>query len=317
MSSSKLPPLHFLHAVEAAARLGSFRLAAAELHLTPSAVSQQIRAVEAALGARVFVRRGRAVMLTPEGKIYCDEVRRTLLELLDAGRRLAAHSNAHVLRLSTVDFIAHEFLIPRLPAFQEQFPGVELRIETSMKVIELHSSEMDAALRVRGKAGPGLTCIPIGDVFATPVANVETAQRLHGASDLCRETLIEMRGSTEGSWADLLRAEGHEDGGARILSFESYFETLTAAEQGLGVAFGLFPMTTEWVLTQRLAVPFARRVPVEGGVYLLFRARHPRHALLTRVADWLCQEYTALPPLPEGRIVSRAEVSRGESARRR
>jgi LysR family transcriptional regulator, glycine cleavage system transcriptional activator len=210
-----------------------------------------------------------------------------------------------------VDFIAHEFLIPRLSAFQEQFPGVELRIETSMKVIELHSSETDAALRVRGNAGPGLTCIPIGEVFATPVASPDRAHRLRAVSDLARETLIEMRGSAEGTWATLLKIEGVDNVALRVLSFESYFETLTAAEQGLGVAFGLFPMTTEWVLKQRLAVPFARRVPVEGGVYLLFRARHPRHTLLTSVAAWLRHEYSALPPLPVGRI-----VRPGESARR-
>jgi LysR family transcriptional regulator, glycine cleavage system transcriptional activator len=87
MPSASLPPLHFLHAVEAAARLGSFRAAAAELHLTPSAISQQVHAVEQALGAPLFVRCGRAITLTPDGKVYCQDVRRVLLELEDAGRR--------------------------------------------------------------------------------------------------------------------------------------------------------------------------------------------------------------------------------------
>ena len=68
--SSALPPLQFLHAVEAASRLGSFRAAADELHLTPSAVSQQIHAVEAALGVPLFTRIGRTVAVTPEGALY-------------------------------------------------------------------------------------------------------------------------------------------------------------------------------------------------------------------------------------------------------
>src|SRR5688572_29560039 len=141
MTFSKLPPLHFLQAVEAASRLGSFRAAAAELHLTPSAVSQQIHAVEAALGAPLFVRRGRAVALTASGQAYCDAVRRALVELVEASRRFTEQCLGPVLRLTTVDFLAYEFLIPRLPAFQEQVPGIELRIETSMKLVELRSSE--------------------------------------------------------------------------------------------------------------------------------------------------------------------------------
>jgi LysR family transcriptional regulator, glycine cleavage system transcriptional activator len=293
-----LPPLHFLPAVEAAARLGSFRAAADELHLTPSAISQQIRGVEDALGAELFRRIGRTVALTAEGQLYCHDVRRTLLELADAGHRLKARSSGRVLRLSTVDVLAHEFLIPRLPAFQEQFPDVELRIETSMRVVELGSSEIDAALRVRGRAGPGFATEPIGSVVATPVCSSEIAARVRARKDLAGETLIEMRGSTDGSWASALGRLGTPTRNLRIIAFESYLETLTAAERGLGVAIGLFPMSTSWVLARRLVAPFPARTPVEGGVYLVFRANDPRHGLLREIAAWLREQYAELPALP-------------------
>jgi LysR family transcriptional regulator, glycine cleavage system transcriptional activator len=303
MSQRSLPPLHFLHALEAAARLGSFRAAAAELHLTASAVSQQIRAIESSLDTRLFVRQGRAVILTAEGQLYCQDVRRALDELHEAGRRLAARSNAHVLRLSTVDFLAHEFLIPRLSLFQARFPGVELRIETSMRVVELQTSEVDAALRVRGSVGPGLASVPIGAVSATVVACPERARRLKRTEDLCDETLLEMGGGSDASWPVLMHKHGFGERPLRILGFESYFQALTAAERGLGVAFGLFPMTTEWVQRGRLAVPFKTRTAVEGGVYLAFRAQDRRRALLQEIAAFLAEQYAALPTLPAGRIV--------------
>jgi DNA-binding transcriptional LysR family regulator len=88
----------------------------------------------------------------------------------------------------------------------------------------------------------------------------------------------------------------------RIVSFDSSFETLTAAERGHGVAFGLFPMTTPWVQAGRLAVPFRVRTPIEGGVHFVYRPNDPRGDFLTEVAAWLAEEYACLPPLPHGRI---------------
>jgi LysR family glycine cleavage system transcriptional activator len=293
-----LPPLHFLHAVEAAGRLGSFRAAAVELHLTPSAISQQIRGVEAALGATLFVRNGRAVMLTRQGQLYCEEVRRALRDLEDAGRRARTRSSARVVRLCTVDVLAYEFLIPRLPAFQARFPKIELRIETSMRVVELQSSELDCALRVRGRAGPGLVSVPVGPAVASPICSPQLARKLRSESDLTRHTLIEMRGAADDMWRLLLKARGIAAGELKLLSFESYFETLKAAERGLGVAIGLFPTTTEWVLSGRLAVPLDLRVPVAGGVYMVFRANDPRRELLTEIAEWLKEQYAQLPALP-------------------
>ncbi len=308
-----LPPLHFLRAVEAAARLGSFRAAASELRLTPSAVSQQVRSVERSLGTRLFVRRGRAVVLSSEGQIYCRDVRRVLLELEEAGRRLS--SSTSVLRLTTVDFTAHEFLIPRLPLFQRRFPGVELRIETSMRVVDLRESDIDLALRVRGTVGPGLEASPVGSVVAAIVASPERARHLHTFEDVCNETLLEMN-PAECVWRSALERRGLGERPVRVLSLESYFQTLTAAERGLGVAFGLFPMTTEWVTSGRLAVPFETRTPVEGGVYIVFRPQDRRRQLFLDIAAFLREEYAALPALPEGRTVP-STVSGGRVRRTR
>jgi DNA-binding transcriptional LysR family regulator len=91
-----------------------------------------------------------------------------------------------------------------------------------------------------------------------------------------------------------------------VLSFETYLETLVAAERGLGVAFGMFPMTTHWLTAGRLAAPLCQRTPIEGGVYLVFRPQDPRRELLVRIAAWLRAEYGRLPALPDGPVTPRA-----------
>jgi DNA-binding transcriptional LysR family regulator len=134
------------------------------------------------------------------------------------------------------------------------------------------------------------------------VCSHAVAARIRVPSDLREQTLIEMRGAGDDVWASVFKAHGVGAEHLRILSFEGYFETLTAAERGLGVAVGLFPMTSGWVRDGRLAVPLGVRKSIEGGVYVVFRANDPRHALLTEIAAWLREEYAALNPLPDGRI---------------
>lgn len=165
-----------------------------------------------------------------------------------------------------------------------------------------HSSELDAGLRVRGKAGPEQISEPIGPVTATPVCSPALAKRIRSPRDLLRQTLIEMRG-VEGSWATYPRTRGVEADSLRTLSFEGYYETLAAAERGFGVSFGLFPMTSEWVRRERLAVPLTSRTEAEGGVHLVYRSNDPRHALLSEVAAWIREQYAALPALPSGRVL--------------
>lgn len=172
-----------------------------------------------------------------------------------------------------------------------------------MRVVALQGSEVDAALRVRGKAGAGLASEAIGPVVATPVCSPELAQGIQSPADLSRQTLIEMRGGAEGSWTVAMQRLGVTEA-PQLLALESYFETLTAAERGLGVAFGLFPMTTNWVRQGRLAVPFPTRTPVEGGVYLVFRGADPRRGLLVEIAGWLREQYAELETLRDGRVIT-------------
>jgi LysR family transcriptional regulator, glycine cleavage system transcriptional activator len=295
-------PLAFLPTFEAAGRLGSFAAAAAELCLTPSAVSQQIRGLEEALGVSLFERTGRTAALTLEGERYLREVGKSLQELATSTSRLRRRNREAVLRMSTVSMAAHEFLLPRLKAFHERFPGVELCIETTNEVIDFKVSDYDAALRV-GQGWPDLTVHSLGRASVAVVCAPHLAPSIRSALDLCDHTLLDPSGAGERCLQLLLTAHGRPElRTIRTWHFETCFDTLRAAEHGLGVAFGVFPVATPLVHSGKLAVPLVERMAIPGQVCFVHRPDDHRFPFAD-IAAWMTEQYQALPVLPEGRIV--------------
>jgi LysR family glycine cleavage system transcriptional activator len=313
MRYSELPPLAFLPAVEAAGRLGSFKAAALELHVTPSAVSQQVKAVEEALGAPLFERRGRSVVLRPEGARYLHDVRQTLRELLDAGRRVRRNAGRNALNLNTVPFVAHEFLLPRMPLLRSAFPELDLALETSMRLVDFHGSEVDATIRLGAGPWPALTTRPFGVLQLALVCAPALARKIRRLEDLANHPILEIRSLQERALGNVLKANDITP--LQVQTFESYFETVRAAEHGLGVAVGFFPLTTHWVTSGRLAVPLDFRAPMPGYIALLHRHGDDGRLPFAAFADWLTQQFLALPPLPAGRIVPGAAARKVAQAR--
>lgn len=309
-----LPPLHFLPAFEAAGRLGSFKAAAAELHVTPSAISQQLKAIEEALGSTLFERRARAIVLTARGVDYLRDVQQALAEIAAASRRVRQRASGRVLRLSTADFIAYEFILPRLSAFRARFAGLELRLEASHQIVDFATSDVDAAIRIGDGPWPGLATHMIGEAWIAPVCSQQLARVIRKTAQLRTQTLIEMRGQARRGWKAFLQRQGQGEP-RHLLSLDGYLETMRAAEQGLGVAFGVFPLTTEWVTSGRLAVPLPVRVRFAGKISFVHRKADARDPLYSELAEWLRTEYAALPALPKGRVVRRSLRRRGPASR--
>lgn len=300
-------PLSFLPTFEAAGRLGSFAAAAAELHLTPSAVSQQIRALEGALGVRLFERTGRAALLTNDGEHYLRDVRHTLQALSTATARLRRRSRETVLRISTVALAAYEFILPRLAAFQAAFPGIRLCVETSNDIIDFDASDFDAGLRVGAGWEHELCVHPLGQAEAAPVCAPALAERIHALADLNEYPLLDALPGATIALQTMLQAQGIPSRpAANDWQFESCYDTLRAAEHRLGVAMAVFPVATPWVKDGRLAVPLSVRVPLPGQVCFVHRhddARFP----FSDIAAWFAEQYQALPALPPGRQVPAAD----------
>src|SRR5256885_3711601 len=143
--TARLPSLNGLRAFEAAARHLSFTTAASELNVTQTAISHQIRRLEEELGIRLFVRQNRALALTPQAKDYLPGVRAAFNDLRLATDRLLRRDDDHVLTVSTLASLAAKWLLPRLAAFQEAQPGIDVRITTSTSPADFKSGAAAAA----------------------------------------------------------------------------------------------------------------------------------------------------------------------------
>lgn len=294
MTMPILPPLGLLPAFVAAGRHGSFKAAAHELHLTPSAVSQQIKALEDALGLRLFERSRRTVSLTEVGREYLRDVQLALSELSSATRQVQQRANQHnIIRISTTAFVAAEFLLPRLSHFRARFPNVDLRTESTMQLVDLAHDPCDAAVRVGGAISPpGTRNTFLGSVYVSPVCSPALARTIHHYEDIFDHTLIELRSQRLRGWSGLNRRIRAE----QVLTLDSYLECMRAAEQGLGVAYAVFPLTTEWVTQQRLAVPVPYLIALNPGLRWVCRA-DDRRPVLDEIAAWLKDEFAKLPAL--------------------
>src|SRR6266704_3536669 len=154
--TARLPSLNGLRAFEAAARHLSFTQAASELNVTQTAISHQIKRLEEELGIRLCVRQNRALTLTPQAQDYLPGIRAAFNDLRLATDRLLRKDDDRVLTVSTLASLAAKWLLPRLAAFQEAHPGIDVRITTSTSLIDFQRDNVDAAIRYGRGHWPGV-----------------------------------------------------------------------------------------------------------------------------------------------------------------
>ena len=152
----RLPPLNALRSFEAAARYESFTRAAEELHVTQSAVSQQVKALEAQLGVRLFNRERQRLKITPAGRDYLVEIREALDHVGAATERLMQRHSAGVLTVSTSQDFAAKWLVHRLARFAAANSGIDLRVSATMHNVDFAREDVDVAVRHGDGNWPGL-----------------------------------------------------------------------------------------------------------------------------------------------------------------
>ena len=156
---SRVPPLNALRCFEAVARLGSVTRAAAELHLTHAAVSQQVKGLEHQLGMVLFERHGRGIEVTGDGRVYAEQVRQLLEDLGEATRRLQARPRRNELVFATFPSFAAHWLLPRLPRFSALHPEYRIRLQTSLDFQDLRQGMVDIGVRMGEGQWDGLTAL--------------------------------------------------------------------------------------------------------------------------------------------------------------
>ncbi len=241
---SALPPLARLRAFEAAARLESFTVAADELHLTQTAVSKQIAALEEYLGVSLFERRNRAVFLTEEGRRLGRVVSVALSDIaLEAARlRGATPSNELVLHCQLCE--AFYWLMPRLSRFHERHPSLELRVISASAPLSEASEPFDIALQTSGRAAGTAQLAFSADDEVFPVASPDLiAGRTLPMSIAELNDLVRLvHRVTPQAWMDwdawFAALSVKADAARRTMAFDSFPLVLQAAVAGQGVALG-------------------------------------------------------------------------------
>ncbi|MFA5940065.1 MAG: LysR substrate-binding domain-containing protein [Sinimarinibacterium sp.] len=290
MKFRRLPPLHTLEAFEASARRSSFKLAAQELHLTPSAISHQIKSLEAFLGFDLFRRGNRSLDLTDGGKAYLQVVRDTLAKLRSGSAKVAQRYARATLKISAGPFIASELILPALPAFQEAHPDIDVRIDTDLRPVDLLHEDTDVALRFGNGQWPRLSAELLLTMSAVPVCTPALAKALRKRTpdQLDDVTLIHSSPMPDG-WTQWAAETGVTLGKPRRdVWLDSYLAILRAAEQGLGLALGLVPMVNPWIARRKLAMPWPRlQLTIPQGYYLLHRPEDADRPEVAAFRDWL------------------------------
>jgi LysR family glycine cleavage system transcriptional activator len=290
--TGRLPSLNGLRAFEAAARHLSFTQAASELNVTQTAISHQIKRLEEELGVRLFVRQNRALSLTPEARDYLPGIRAAFNDLRLATDRLLRKDGDHVLTVSTLASLAAKWLLPRLSAFQEAHPGIDVRITTSTNLIDFQRDNVDAAIRYgRGQwQGVRADWLMADEMF--PVCSpalLRAAKPLKRPEDLRDHVLLHTSNVYTDDWRLWLTAAGlpadlpNQPG----ITFDLIFMTVQAAIDGIGVAMGRTSYVQDDINKGRLVVPFKIALPTDAGFYLVSPQARTDSPKLAAFRQWL------------------------------
>jgi LysR family transcriptional regulator, glycine cleavage system transcriptional activator len=307
------PPLHSLQGFVAAARLGNLSRAAETLHLTVSALSHQIRALEERLDQRLFVRGARGITLTADGQQLFDRVAPALDAIEHALRPYGAKRD-QVLTLSVMPSFASSWLVPRLAGFLAAHPQLEINLQSSVELVDFERERgIDAGLRFGRGQWPGLQAAHLFDDWITPTASPALLQRL-GRPTLATLNRFPLLGDPGGRWSDWFAHTGSAPPRRYTATFTDSETLHRAAVEGLGIALGRVTLTRPMIEGGLLERLFDECLRAEFAHYLVWPPRSASHAGLAAFRAWLQAEaaaYVAAAPMQRPRT---APARRARSA---
>jgi len=283
-------PLSMLRAFEASGRTGSFRNAAEELHLSPSAVSHAIRNLEEHLGTTLFLRSTRKIQLTPEGEALFMHVKRGF-EDLRHGMEMVAVRGPTVLRLHSAPSFAAQWLVPRLARFLADHPQIDLRLAANTNYARFEADEFDLDIVYGKPKAEGLVVVGLGQELLTPLCSPAMAARIQSPADIGRQRLIQSE-SKQIRWPSWFEANGLPVGASQGARFDRSFLAIAAAADGLGVALESTRLAERELNSGRLVRPLAGReteIRYTGHYLAYSSAARERHTIGV-FREWLLAE---------------------------
>lgn len=284
------PPLHALQGFLAAARSGNLSRAAESMHLTVSALSHQIKALEERLNRRLFERGSRGIKLTEDGRRLLEQIAPHMEAIEQALRPFAARRD-DVLRISLVPSMASAWLVPQLGEFLALHPQIELSLHSDVSLVDFdRQTDIDAALRTGAGQWPGVAIEHLFDEVLVPVASpsllARHADRL-GTPTL--ETLHEwpLLGTNDDYWLRWSQQHGTPKPMRFAASFDDSEALHRAAAEGVGIALARMTRARLLVDSGLLVTVTGHALQTEYGHFLVYPPRSAEHAGLLLFREWL------------------------------
>lgn len=282
---SRVPTNQSLRSFEAAARQMSFKRAAEELYVTPTAISHQVKALEQRLGCRLFERRTRQVELTRQGQELYATLRRAFTDIDTCLERIRRQGAREVVTLGLGPIIGTRWLAPRLGDFWQRYPDIDLRLHHTAFPLLPGTDQFDLAIAWGDGSWPRMRVVPFMQIEVTPVLSPSMAPPASPA-DLLEYPLLHQRDRQ--GWRQWFEAAGVDTGGSEPGTVvEDANLVLQTALNGQGVALGILPFVNEDIREGRLLRPFELAIDPGLAYYLIDpksrRDKPPVHA----VRNWL------------------------------
>src|SRR5258708_39714773 len=294
-----LPSLDLLKGFEAAARNLSFTKAAAELFVTQSAISRQIKTLEEQLGVALFRRRHRELRLTEQGQTLYKTSGEVLRLLRDVTGRLGARPAGMLTVTTTVSF-AGLWLVPRLNDFRRLHPGIDMRLAATNEIEDIEREGIDLAIRYCTPKAAGADAVRLFGELVFPVCSksVLGGRNLKSPRDLSDHVLLHYDDPERrypwlswDVWFELTQTQAVKPAGT--LRFSHYDQLMRAAIEGQGIALGRSRFVNNWVKLGKLILPFGKRYmssPADSRAYFTVLARAATPPAVAEFSSCLLQQ---------------------------
>ena len=289
----RLPSLKHLKTFQVAGRFLSFKLAADELAVTPSAVSHQVRNLESFLGVPLFERNTRSLTFTDAGRSYFDFLDGMFARLESQTQQLWTQYGREIVRICVPPFFANEALLPRLSTYQRSSADTDIRVITMPSAMKTHPAEADLSILLGNDNWPELKTYRLFPhrVVTACAPSLLIEQKIKHFKNLDGQTLIvhEQRTDSWDRWADALGVPAPKP--KKLIRFDSMSAVARAAEQGLGIALVSWPVGSALFKSGTLVRLFDVELETGDDFYLAHRPEDADRHEVRNLNEWIINEF--------------------------
>lgn len=279
--------LNWLRTFEAAGRLQSFTLAAAELNMSQSAVSQQIQLLEHHLNQQLFIRARRAIQLTDAGRAFLPLLQDTLNQLNAGAAQIFTPLNAAVVEVNVNTAFAVLWLAPRLQQFHAIYPQISIRQLGTNWSTDFDISTAELEIRYGSGHWPGFEAVPLVTPYLRPWCSTANARRIRQPEDIAQLPLLDVIGTPLGwdSWLSMMGLEALKDLPRQYM--DSHATAVTMAANGFGICLNYDELMQQGVLAEQMVAPFTDTIETDGNYYLCHQVDKVLSPASLIFRDWL------------------------------